>query len=460
MADLYLKNATIVNESGEFRGGVVIEGEKIAKVVEGVPDIDSQSQVDIDGKILMPGIVDSHVHFEDPGKTEWEEFSTGCMAAAAGGITTVMDMPVDSEPPTTSCSNYQVKLDAIAPKAITDFALWGGLVDNNLDNLESLDAEGVIGFKAFMEETGVDSFKCAKDDILFAGLKKVSELGNLVAVHAENDWVVRYLVGKLQAEGRTDRRAWIESRPIETEAEAIQRAVYWAQVTGGNLHVVHATTAAGVKSVAKAKLLNAHVTVETGPNFLFFDEDDFLRLGPLLKMGPSVRPRAEVEKLWECVLAGDVDVIGSDHSPSSWMEKAPGENNVWKGWGGVGGIQSMLPVMLTEGVHKRGLKLSDLVRMMSGNPARLFGIYPQKGNLSSGADADLVIIDLDKKWTLREDQLLSKNTQSPYIGYEYQGKVERTILRGETIYQDGKILAKPGFGKLLRRGSRYAGVKA
>ncbi len=455
MNDLYLKNGVIVTDSDEFRGGIVIKDGRIAALVEGVPAIESHREMDLAGKVVIPGIVDSHVHFEDPGKTEWEEFNTGGMAGAAGGVTTLMDMPVDSEPPTTNRANLQVKLEAINPKAIVDFALWGGLVDNNLNELDDLNADGVIGFKAFMEDTGIDTFKCVRDDVLYSGLLRSHDLQNLVAVHAENDYVVSFLAKKLQAEGRTDRQAWLDSRLPETELEAVKRAIFWAKLTHGNLHVVHATNAACVLAVDEAKASGVHVTVETGPNYLFFDEEDFLREGPLLKMGPPLRPRAEVEKLWNCVLDGKVDVIGSDHSPSTWALKEPGRNNVWKGWGGIGGIQTMLPVMLTEGVHQRGLKLTKLVKMMSANPAKIFGLYPQKGCLMPGSDADLVILDPDKKWTFHPEQLFNKNPESPYLNHTYHGCVEQTILRGKTIYANGKILVEPGYGQFLRRKNRY-----
>lgn len=451
MTRTYLKNGSIVTESTIFQGGIVIEDEKIQQLVAGSLEIPGiENVLDIEGKFILPGLVDSHVHFEDPGKTEWEEFNTGGMAAAAGGVTTIMDMPVDSEPPTTTLENFNTKLKAISSKAITDFALWGGLVDNNLKELEALHQAGVIGFKAFMEETGVDTFKAADDGIVYEGLKKAKELGNLVAVHAENDKIVGVLREKLIAAGRTDRRAWLESRPVESEVEAVIRAIYWAKLTGGWLHVVHATNAGSVEAIQRARCEGVNVTVDTGPNYLFFDEDDFLKVGPLLKMGPPIRSRKEVEKLWDCVLSGKVDVFGSDHSPSTWKEKEPGMDNVWEGWGGIGGIQTMLPALLTEGYHKRGLDLRLLVKMTSANPARLFGVFPQKGCLMPGSDADLVIVDLEKKWTFQKEQIFNKNPESPYIGYEYQGKVEKTMLRGKFIYDAGKILVNPGYGKFLK----------
>lgn len=452
-ADLYLRNGLVVTEDTAFRGGIVIHNGVIAELVNDDTPIDAKETIELNGKVLMPGLIDSHVHFQEPGRPHWERYVKATSAAAAGGVTTIMDMPVDSTPSTTNRANLMLKREVVRTQAIIDCAQWGGLVDNNLDSLDELHEDGVIGFKGFMVETGIEDFKRINDDMLYEGLLRTRQNGNVVGVHAENEGVTRYLAEKLQAAGRIDRRAWLESRIPETEIEAITRAVFWAQATGGNLHVLHTTLAGSVEIVANARNQGTRVTVETCPHYLFFDEDDFLRMGPILKMGPPVRSRAEVEKLWSCVLAGKVHVICSDHSPSTWEEKACGMDDIWKAWGGVGGVQTMLPVLLTEGVHKRGLGLSALVRMMSTNPARIYGIYPRKGALIPGADADIVIVDLEKKWTVQEKDLYYQNPQSPFVGYELIGGVERTILRGQTVYQGGEIKVKPGYGKVVRRES-------
>jgi allantoinase len=366
-----------------------------------------------------------------------------------------MDMPVDSTPATTNRANLELKREVVRTQAVVDCAQWGGLVDNNLDNLDELHEDGVIGFKSFMVETGIEDFKRIDDDMLYEGLLRTRKNGNVVGVHAENEWVTRHLAAKLQAAGRVDRRAWLESRFPETELEAVARAVFWAQAADGNLHIMHSTLSESVDIVANAKKKGAHVSTETCPHYLFFDEDDFLNRGPILKMSPPLRSRAEVEKLWDCLMAGKVDMICSDHSPSTWEEKACGMDDIWKAMGGVGGVQTMLSVLLTEGVHKRGLGLSDLVRMMSSNPARIYGIYPRKGALVPGSDADLVVVDLEKKWIVQENDLFYQNPQSPFVGYELTGVVERTILRGRTVFQNGEILVKPGFGRVVRRESPY-----
>lgn len=453
--DLYLKNGLIVSEETTFQGGVGISQGKIALVVSGNADLEAKEVVDLQGKVLLPGLVDAHAHLNEPGRTHWEGYRTGTMAAAAGGVTTVLDMPLNSLPASTNREFLAKKREAVCDQAVIDYGNWGGLVDNNLSDLEDLNADGVVAFKAFASNSGVE-FERLDDDLIYAGLLKTVELGNMIGLHAENEFVTSYLGKQMRDSGRTDRASWHESRPPETELEAVLRAAYWAEVTGGHLHIVHVSIPEGIRSIAQAKREGVHITAETCPHYLFFDQDDFVRIGPAAKCAPPLRSRENVDALWDCVLEGLVDTIGSDHSPCTWDEKAKGMDNVWKAWGGISGIQTMLPALLTEGVHKRGLSLPALARMTSTNPARLFGLAPNKGAIRPGADADLAVVDLDKEWTLTADQLFYKNQFSAYVGYSFKGKVERTLVRGVTVYQDGKILAEPGFGKLLRRGYSYA----
>jgi allantoinase len=455
MADLYLKNAQLATEEGVFEGGVLIVGEKILQIVKGDVSIDAAQVVDLGGKTLLPGVVDDHVHFNEPGREHWEGYQTGSMAAAAGGVTTILEMPLNATPPTINRDLLNKKRQVVGDKAVVDYGNWGGLVDDNLEDLPGLHDGGVIGFKAFMSNSGVD-FERVDDDVLYAGLKCTGELGNLIGVHAENEYVTRYLGQQLRAAGRTDRSAWYESRPHESELEAIQRAIYWAGYANGNLHIVHITIPDGIRAVDDAKSKGINVTSETCPHYLFFDHADYERIGPAAKCAPPIRSRDTVEAMWDCVLAGLVDTIASDHSPCLWDDKAPGMQDIWKAWGGISGVQTMLPALLTEGVHKRGLPLPDLVRMISANPARIFGLYPQKGALQPGSDADMTVIDLDAEWRLSAEDLLYKNKHSAYIGYRFKGKVEQTFVRGQPVFQHGKVMAQPGSGRALSRQYAYS----
>ena len=455
MPDLYLKNAQISTEEVVFEGGVLIVGEEIVQIVEGDVSIDAAKVVDLGGKTLLPGVVDDHVHFNEPGREHWEGYQTGSMAAAAGGVTTILEMPLNATPPTINRDLLNKKRQVVENKAIVDYGNWGGLVDDNLEDLPDLHDGGVIGFKAFMSNSGVD-FERVDDDVLYAGLKCAGELGNLIGVHAENEYVTRYLGQQLRASGRTDRSAWYESRPPESELEAIQRAIYWTGCANGNLHIVHITIPDGIRAVVDAKSKGLNVTSETCPHYLFFDHTDYERIGPAAKCAPPLRSRDTVDEMWDCVLSGLVDTIASDHSPCLWDDKAPGMQDIWRAWGGISGVQTMLPALLTEGVHKRGLPLPELVRMISANPARIFGLYPQKGALQPGSDADMTVIDLDADWRLSAEDLLYKNKHSAYIGYTFKGKVEQTFVRGKPVFEHGKIVGQPGSGKALSRQYAYS----
>jgi allantoinase len=454
-ADLYLKNAQVVTEDDVFLGGVIVEDEKILEVVKGVPTIEAKEVVDLQGMILMPGVIDGHVHFNEPGREHWEGYRTGTMAAAAGGTTAIFEMPLNSTPPTTNIEMLNKKRAVVASEAVVDYGQWGGFVDNNLKDLPALNDGGVVAFKAFMSASGVD-FERLNDDMLYAGLLKTRELGNFIGVHAENEWVTGYLSQELQSQGRIDRAAWYESRPPETELEAVQRASFWAGVTGGNLHIVHLTLAAGHRLVAKAKQDGAHITTETCPHYLFFDHQAFEKIGPAAKCAPPLRSREDVEELWQCVLDGFVDVIGSDHSPCSWDEKEKGLENIWKAWGGISGVQMLLTVMISEGYHRRSMPLTSIARLLSSNPAKLYGVQAKKGAIRAGLEADFAVVDPKESWTLTEEMLFNKNKFSAFTGYSYQGRVKQTYVRGKLVYKDGQIVASPGYGRLLTRGSRYA----
>lgn len=453
--DLYLKNAKVVTEEEIFQGGVTVQNGKIAALIHGDQELEALQVIDVHGNVLLPGVVDGHVHFNEPGREHWEGYRTGTMAAAAGGVTTVLEMPLNSTPPTINRALLEHKRKVVANQTVVDYGHWGGLVDNNLAELDTLHEDGVIGYKAFASASGVD-FERLNDDLLYAGLTKMRQMGNLIGLHAENEWVCTYLSKQLREACRIDRAAWYESRPPFAELETVQRASYWAKVTGGNLHVVHVSIPEGIQHIARAREDGVHITAETCPHYLFFDHQDFERIGPAAKCAPPIRSRETVEKLWECVLNGQVDTIGSDHSPCTWDEKEKGLEDIWKAWGGISGIQLTLPILLSEGVNKRGLSLTALARILSSNPARLFGLFPQKGSIRLGADADLVIVDLDKEWTLTADQLFYKNKFSAYVGSTFKGQIVRTLVRGKTIYQDGQIMAEAGYGKLLRRTYPYA----
>ena len=448
--DLYIRNGQIATEEATFRGGIAIRDGKITQVLHGNPDLEAVETIDVQGKAVLPGMVDPHVHFSEPRPDAYEGFLTGTSAAAAGGITTVIEMPLNASPPTIDGENLRRKQEIVRNTAIIDVGLWGGLVENNLAELSDLEAGGVLALKAFMSDSASD-FARADDDIIFEGLRFSADKGLPVGVHCENEYITRHLKQQLQAEGRTDLAAWPESRPPFQELEAIDRALHLARASGGQLHIVHISQGEGIRKTAQAKLAGINVSNETCPQYLLLDHEGYLRIGATAKCAPVIRSREIVEDLWACVLAGQVDVIASDHSPCLTAQKAGAADNVWNIWGGISGVQTMLPGIITEGVHKRGLSLSALVKMMSSNPARIFGLYPQKGSLIPGADADLTIVDLDREWTLTAEQLFYQNKHSAFSGYEFKGYVTQTLVRGKTVFEDAQITVAPGCGKLISR---------
>lgn len=448
--DLFIKNAVIASESGVFKGGLAVHEGRFASFVNASDTVKADETLDAGGMVVLPGLVDGHIHFSEPGREHWEGYETGCKAAAAGGITTVLEMPLNANPPTIILDDLNRKREIVRDKCVVDYAQWGGLVNNNLADLRPLHDAGVVGFKAFLSESGTE-FARIDDDLLYEGLKFTAETGSIIGLHAENDAVTRWLADSMKRQGRTDRAAWSESRPEAAELEAVWRACFWAKQSGGRLHLVHVTIGEGVRAAQAIREQGAKITVETCPHYLFFDTEDFERIGPAAKCAPPIRSRAVVEDLWAQVKAGLVDTIGSDHSPCLWQEKAAGMEDIWQAWGGISGIQLTLPVLFTEGVHKRGLQLEQLARLTATNPAKIFGLYPQKGTIRPGADADFVLVDPDEVWTLTADDLLTKNRHSAYLGYKFKGCIRQTYVRGRRVYDCGEITVSPGWGRLLKR---------
>jgi allantoinase len=443
---LYVRNAQVVTDRSAFAGGVVITGGVVSALVEGNPAIDAEEVVDAAGLLLLPGLVDVHVHFSEPGRGHWEGFETGSRAAAAGGVTTFVEMPLNAHPPTINGEALALK-QAAAGVSHVDYGLWGGLVDDNLADLADLHRHGVLGFKAFMV-TATD-FARADRRILLEGMKQIAALGSVLAVHAEDETITAQRTAELRGVGRRDRAAWGEARPISAELAAIAEAIELAADTGARLHVVHVSSAAGIDLISAAKASGVAVTAETCPHYLLFDDSDLERLGPVAKCAPPLRSPAEKERLWDRVLAGEVDVIGSDHSPCLLEEKTAGDVDIFDAWGGISGLQSTLPALLTEGVGKRGLALGELVRMTARGPARLLGIDDRKGRLEPWMDADMVLVDTGARFTLGPGELFYRNRHSAYLGMHFVGRVVRTISRGLTVFEAGRIIGPTGHGRRL-----------
>ena len=449
-----IRGGTVVLPTGQRQVDIAFTDGTITAIGTDVPA--GAETIDATGLVVLPGLVDAHVHFNEPGRADWEGWEAGTRGAAAGGVTTVLEMPLNAHPPTTTAAAFDAKLAVARAKARVDFGLWGGLVDDNLAELPGLAARGVVGFKAFMSESGIDDFRRAPDGVLAAGLKALAKLGLPLGVHAESHEMVERLGAELRAAGRTDRLAWCRARPPAAEVEAIRRLISCVRGAGlgARAHVVHVSCAEGLAEVRGARERGFQVTAETCPHYLAFTESDFERVGPALKCAPPLRDAQTRDRLWTALLAGEVDLIGSDHSPCPAADKQRGERNVWQAWGGVSGIQSTLPFLLAEGVDTRGLALERVAELTAAAPARVFGLDPRKGAIAVDADADFALVDPAVSWTLGASQLHTRSGISPYLGRAFRGAVVRTIVRGRTVFMDGEVVGEPGWGRFVRPQSR------
>jgi allantoinase len=434
--DLIVRGGTLVTSTSlEICDLAVSDG----KIVALEPEIlgTSPTEIDAQGLHILPGVIDAHVHFNEPGRTDWEGIASGSRAFAAGGGTTFVDMPLNSSPVTVDGPSFDLKLAAMQASSLTDFALWGGLVPGNLEHLPDLAARGVVGFKAFMSNSGLAEFDAADDLTLLEGMRVAAQLGLPVAVHAESDSITNALSSRLRAAGKTGIRDYLESRPVIAELEAISRAILMAEETGCALHIVHISSGRGVALAAQARARGVNVTLETCPHYLAFTDDDLERLGAVLKCAPPVRDRLERDHLWSQVIAGEIDIIGSDHSPAPPAMKT--SSDFFAIWGGISGVQSTLCVLLSEGVQARGLPLELVAKMLAKKPAERFK-FAHKGKLELGFDADFCLVDLTKSFTLEPEALLYRHAQSPYLGKKFSGVVQRTVSRGLAVFQDGHIV--------------------
>jgi allantoinase len=347
-------------------------------------------------------------------------------------------MPLNSTPCTVNAAAFDRKHAALAESSITDFALWGGLIPGNVPEMAELADRGVVGFKAFLCDSGLPEFPRADDQTLFDGLREAARLGLPVAVHAESQ--------ELTQGDRGSVKAFLASRPVIAELEAIQRATLLAREAGAKLHIVHVSSGRGVALAAEARAHGTDVSIETCPHYLFFTEDDLERLGAVAKCAPPLRDAVEQDALWAQLLTGAVDIVASDHSPAPPEMKS---GDFAKAWGGIAGVQSTLAVLLDRGHHRRQLPLERISSLIAAEPARRFRIG-SKGTIAVGMDADLALVDLSRSIQLQPKHLMQRHPMNnPYLGSSFRGCVERTIQRGETIFLSGEIAARTS-GRFVR----------
>lgn len=446
MYDLLIKNGTLVTAEGMAQGSLAVKDGKIAAVTAG-NTCEAKECIDASGMMVIPGLVDVHSHggHGDPHRESFKHMSQAC---AAGGITTFVDMPL-SNPSTLTLETLENKLNTSGQESVTDYALYGGLVAGYLDQMAPMFERGAQAFKCFT--CRCSNYPMTDDGTLVEGMKIVGELGGLISVHAENDTLIQVLVDKFKAEGRNDVQAFIDSHPVYSEFEAVQRVFYLASLFPDcKVHIAHMSVHQGAQLLAELRAKGVrNISVETCPQYLGLCEDDLISIGAFAKCDPPVRSAKDVEALWGYVLDGTIDCVSTDHSPHSFDKKTLGaDGNFWGIAEGCTGVQTMLPVVLTEG-RKRGLTWERLVQICATRPAELFGLGHLKGKLTVGYDADIVLIDPDQEWVLKNEDILHLNKQTPFAGRKFKGKVMKTLVRGVTVYDEGKICVEPGFGKYI-----------
>ncbi len=444
--DVLIRGAAVVGAGGPQQLDVGVADGLIAAVG---PELAGPAAEEIDaaGLHLLPGVVDAHVHFNEPGRTDWEGFDTGTRALAAGGATAAIEMPLNAHPPTVTGAAFDEKRRCVERSAFVDIALWGGLVPGGIDSMDELAARGVVGFKAFMCSSGIDDFPGVDDLTLYDGMCRAAALGLPVAVHAESEAITAGLAARARAAGRSATRDFLASRPAVAELQAIARAIALARESGCSVHVVHVSTGRGVALVADARTRGLDVTCETCPHYLVLTEADAETLGNVAKCAPPLRPREEGEALWQALTDGTLPMVASDHSPAPWALKS-GED-AFAAWGGISGCQTMLPLLLSEGCGARGLPLELIAAATSGYIARRFRL-PGKGRLEPGADADLALVDLTTPASheLTAEDLQYRHRHSPFVGRTLSARIVRTLVRGRTVFADGRIVGSPT-GRLL-----------
>lgn len=426
-------------------------------------DVPSRSELveTDDGCLVMPGLVDTHVHINEPGRTDWEGFWSATRAAAAGGVTTLVDMPLNSIPPTTTIVGLNAKLDAARPQCHVDVAFWGGVVPGNTSQLVHLKTAGVVGFKCFLIHSGVDEFPNVTEDDLRRAMPELTRLGSLLIVHAEvpGPIVSAAFSGHNESENSaslektekkirpTQYRTFLESRPRAAENEAVQLMIRLSREFGTRVHVVHHSSADALPLLAAARQTGVEITAETCPHYLTFAAEDVSDGATEFKCCPPIRERENREQLWRALGDGTIDMIVSDHSPCPPELKLKESGDFLQAWGGISSLQFRLPVIWTE-ARKRGFGIEDLAEWLCSAPAKLVGLEKRKGSLVVGCDADVVIWNPEKNFRIEPESIQHRHKLTPYAGKEFVGEVQTTFLRGRKVYDAGNLMGQP-HGMLL-----------
>ncbi|MBB4638009.1 allantoinase AllB [Longimicrobium terrae] len=427
---------------------VRVAGGRIASVEAWDAPADGAHVVDAGDDVLMPGLVDTHVHANEPGRTEWEGFATATRAAAAGGVTTVIEMPLNSIPATTSADGLRQKLRAAEARCAVDVGFWGGLVPGNADQIRPLWEAGVFGFKCFLSPSGVDEFGNVGEAELRAAMPVLAEIGAPLLVHAEWPAVLDAVERPVNADPRAY-ASYLASRPALAETEAIRVMIGLCREFGTRVHIVHLATEEGLPLLRAARAEGLPITAETCPHYLHFAAGEIADGATEFKCAPPIRGEHTRAALWDALASGALDLVASDHSPCPPHMKGRDAGDWFAAWGGIASLQLGLPVVWT-GARARGLGPERVAEWMSAAPARLAGLAGRKGAIAAGWDADLVVWDPDATFTVDADALHHRHPVTPYAGGSFSGVVRSTYVRGQRVYHDGRFAPEPAGRTLLR----------
>lgn len=448
--DLIIKSGKVVFRDEVKNVDIAVKDGKISAIAETI-DSEAAQIVDAKGQYVMPGMIDTHVHICEPGRTEWEGFVTGTKALAAGGTTSYVDMPLNALPATVDREALQLKIDTAKGKNYVDYALYGGLVPGNLDKLKELSDEGVVAYKCFMATCGTDlpdDFKNVDDYTLYMGMKKLAELGHVLSIHAENAVITDRMGQEMVKQGRITATDYVASRPVFTEVDSVKRALFLAKETGCKLHFVHISTAEAVEEIIKARNEGQDVTVESCPHFFTITTAQFEEIGPVAKCSPPLRDEVEQEKLWQKLIEGKIDMLTSDHSPCPLEMKYSDTNNIFEVWGGISGCQNNVDLMFDEAVLKRNVPVTDFVRMIASNSAQRFNL-PSKGEIGVSKDADIILVDPNQSYVVQKEDLYYRHQHSPYVGRKINCRVTKTFVRGNLVFDVNEGIVGEPIGQLV-----------
>jgi allantoinase len=447
-----IRGKRVVTPEG-VRAATVHLRDGVIEAISGYNDIPSDKHLyDAGDSVVMPGLVDTHVHINEPGRTDWEGFDTATRAAAAGGVTTLIDMPLNSIPATTTVTALEIKRKAARNKCRVNVGFWGGVVPGNAGELRALHRAGAFGFKCFLVPSGVPEFEHVGEDDLREALPILAELDVPLLVHAELPGPIEEEAKKLAKADPRKYKTWLQSRPPAAETQAVEIMIRLAREYKARVHIVHLSSELSVPLVRRAKKEGVRITTETCPHYLFFTSGFIGNGCTEFKCAPPIRDLQNSKKLWTALGRSTIDIVVSDHSPSPPAMKFLDTGDFFNAWGGISSLQLGLPVVWTK-MSGRNYSLKHLVRWMCSGPARLAGLEKYKGAIAIGYDADIVVWNPEKRFIVRPKMLQHRHKLTPYANEVLHGVVETTFLRGEMIYDRGRLLGVPR-GALLRRGER------